>query len=286
MAASFGYVPSGGVLAKTSPSYSASYNSSTNPVAAQYNNYSQGVQQNASDYNYLSDTYKNLLNKFQSQPALTAPTYNPSTYAYTPTSDYKSAYGQLSGLSQNGGYSAGDIADLRARGIDPVRAVYAQAQQNIDRQRALQGGYSPNYTAASAKLARDMAQQVSDAEQNVNAGIADKIASNKLSATNSLANLAAQESEAENAAGERNTDITNQGKQFNIQMPLEYNQANNANNDNILNTLSGYRSLYGTTPALSATFGGQALDAAQFQNQMNNQNVQTQLQIISQLLGH
>ena len=285
MAISFGYVPSGGVLAKTSPNYGVPVGGA-NPVAAQYNNYSQGVQQNASDYNYLTDTYKNLLNKFQSQPTLTAPTYNPSTYAYTPTSDYKSAYGQLSGLSQTGGYSASDIADLRARGIDPVRAVYAQAQQNIDRQRALQGGYSPNYTAASAKLARDMAQQVSDAEQNVNAGIADKIASNKLSATNSLANLAAQESEAENAAGERNTDITNQGKQFNIQMPLEYNQANNANNDNILNTLSGYRSLYGTTPALSATFGGQALDAAQFQNQMNNQNVQNQLQIISQLLGH
>ena len=77
--------------------------------------------------------------------------------------------GRYEDFANTGGYSPGNIADMRARAISPSRAIYANMQRNIDRQRALQGGYSPNYTAASAKLAREGSQEISDINQNVNA---------------------------------------------------------------------------------------------------------------------
>ena len=48
-------------------------------------------------------------------------------------------------FAQTGGFSPEDLANIRARAVSPVRAVYANAQQNVNRQRALQGGYSPGF---------------------------------------------------------------------------------------------------------------------------------------------
>jgi hypothetical protein len=44
-------------------------------------------------------------------------------------------------------------------------------------------------------------------------------------------------------------------------------------------------SLYGTTPALAQLFGNQALQGAQFQNQINQQGQEGKLQLIGQLMG-
>jgi hypothetical protein len=107
-------------------------------------------------------------------------------------SDFGDVQNRFREFSQTGGYSPEDLANIRARAISPTRAVYANAQANIDRQRGLQGGYSPNYTAATAKMSRDLSQNISDTNTNANAAIAEMVQRGKLSGLQGLGQTTAQ----------------------------------------------------------------------------------------------
>jgi hypothetical protein len=215
---------------------------SNNPLVNQYKLYNTAVQQNAGDYSDIMQQYKNLLNK-------------PAT-PYTPSAASTSAVANLGELSQSGGYSGADQANIRERGISPIRSLYAGAQRNIDRQRGLQGGYSPNYGALQAKLAREMSSSIGDQMTNVNATLAQNIAQNRMGAASNYASSAQNQDQ-----------MAQQQNQFNTQQPF--------------NALSGMQSMYGTTPALSATFGNQALQGAQLQQQINQQPQARQIQQVA-----
>ena len=164
------------------------------------------------------------------------------------TDPFKS-YGDYEGLSKTGGYSAADIADLRARGASPVRAAYANAEREVGRQRSLQGGYSPNATAVLAKMAREQSQGAADALQNVNAGI---IADRNRGMQAGMAGMAGIE-------GQRLGAQIDTGK-FNANAQMSADQYNNQNR---MDALRGMTSLYGTTPARANMFGqqlGQAIN--------------------------
>jgi hypothetical protein len=257
----------------------------TSPLAQQYNTYNTAVQQQAGDYDSIMNNLSSLYNTVAQTPKLNYQPYTPQQYNYTPSQDVTSSLSTLSNLANTGGYSQSDINDLRARGISPIRSVYSSAQQNIDRQKALQGGYSPNYTAATAKLTRDEAQQISDAEQNVNAGIAQNVASNEIQAAPSYASAAAGQSALQNQYAAQNVANANQAQQFNIQEPLAYAQYNAQVPQTLADILKSQTGLYGTTPALSSLFGTQALNGAQLQNNINQQNKQQGLNIVGQLVG-
>jgi len=343
----------------------------SDPLTNQYKLYNSGVQQNAEDYSGIMQGYRNLTNNAQSQRSqpISAPNYTPQqvspsqstytpaqmqapasitpqsytaqNYAYKPTADVSSSLAGLKDLSTTGGYSEQGIADLRARGISPIRSVYASAQRDINRNRSLKGGYSPGYNATSAKMAREMSDQIGTATQNVNAGIAQNVAQNRLSAAPNYASAAGAESglatqaglanvNAQNQAGQINTSAANQAQLQNIANQIAANQYNagavnqagqfnagniqqadlfnanavNAGNQqniqnqlavsqfnqqqqqqpqqNQLAALQGMSSLYGTTPAMSNLFGNQALSAAQLQNQINQQNNQSGLNLVGQ----
>lgn len=87
--------------------------------------------------------------------------------------DYSNLMGGYKKFADTGGISPSDIAAMRARSLSPIRAAYANAGNEISRQRSLQGGYSPNATAALAKMARERGQAMSDANTNVDASLAD-----------------------------------------------------------------------------------------------------------------
>jgi len=89
-------------------------------------------------------------------------------------------YQNTANLAMSGGYSPEDISSIRERGISPIRSIYASANRDVDRQKAIQGGYSPNYAAVKAKMAREMSDTISNQETNVNAGLAERIAQNKI----------------------------------------------------------------------------------------------------------
>jgi len=86
-------------------------------------------------------------------------------------------YGEF---AETGGFSEADKANLRARGISPIRAAYANAEREVERNRSLQGGYSPNATATLAKMAREQGQSAADATTNVEAALAEMVQKGRL----------------------------------------------------------------------------------------------------------
>ena len=204
-------------------------NKPTDPLTNQYKLYNTAVEQQAGDYSNIMQGYKNLASK-------------------GPSSANAQAVSNLGDLATTGGYSEADKADIRARGVSPIRSVYAGANRDVDRQKGLQGGYSPNYGAVKAKMAREQSEQVAGGVQNVNAMLAQNIAGNRL-----------------NAAG-------------------SYASASNQQDNTALNALQGQASLYGSTPGMASLYGGQALQGAQLQNNINQQGVQNRNQMTEQFI--
>jgi hypothetical protein len=170
-----------------------------------------------------------------------------------PTSpDINAATSNLSQLALTGGFSPQDLTDIRARAANPIRSIYSSAQENLDRSKALGGGYSPGYAAANAKMARDLSSQLSGNLSSTNADIAENTVRNRLTAAPMYSTAATGEMERQ--AG----------------------------------LLDRQRSLYGTTPALTDMFGRQVASAAglgQSQQQINNQRESNLLNIGSRFFG-
>ncbi len=146
------------------------------------------------------------------------------------------SYGGYTEFSQTGGYSPTDIANMRARGTAPVRAAYANAQRELGRGRALQGGYSPNAAAAQVKMAREQGQLGADAMQNVEAGLAEAKNRGRLAGLGGMAGIEGQRLNAQLESGMFNAREQN----FNQQ-----------------NALRGMESLYGATPGMAQLFANQ-----------------------------
>lgn len=117
-----------------------------------------------------------------------------SPISYTPGSAISNAeYEQLregyGKFAETGGFTPEQISAIRARGISPVRSVYANAERNVNRQRALQGGYSPGFGALTARMAREQGQSIADASTNVEASLAGLVQQGKLRGLSGLAGI-------------------------------------------------------------------------------------------------
>lgn len=186
-------------------------------------NYQGAVAQNLDDYGRLSSGYNNLINA--------GPASNVNWQAYPGYQNF----------ADTGGYSADDVNAIRARAIAPTRAIYANAQADLDRGQRLQGGYSPNRAAASAKMARQESQQIGDANINVEASLADAIRQGKLAGLSGM------------------TGIDNSRMSENF-----------GNRQSQLSALSGANSLYSSTPGLASSFGRDMFQGGQDQLQLQN----------------
>lgn len=94
--------------------------------------------------------------------------------------DYSRLMGQYGDFAKTGGFSPDDLANIRARSVSPTRGIYSQMQQGLQRQRSLQGGYSPGFATASSRLAREGSQQISDINRATEADIAQMVQRGKL----------------------------------------------------------------------------------------------------------
>jgi hypothetical protein len=103
--------------------------------------------------------------------------------------DYENLMSQYGEIARTGGYSPEDLQNIRARSVSPIRSIYAGANREVDRSRALQGGYSPNYAAAKAKMAREMSSSLADANTNVEANIAEMVQRGKLAGLAGMGNV-------------------------------------------------------------------------------------------------
>lgn len=281
----------------------------TKPVNNMSSAYDAAASEQAQNYDDVMGRYDNILNDPSNRvrplnyvPINSVFNRNLQGTQYNRSNDLNTAITGLSDYSKTGGYSDSDINNIRERSISPIRSIYDSAQRGLNRQKVLQGGYSPNYGALTAKMARDSSSQIGDLTTRVNADIAQMVASGKLSGLNSLGNVASRDNELMNQASRYNTDLQNQIELMNTeeqkrveglnnQGRLEVERLNNAailqNNNTEMNALQGKTSLYGTTPALTQTFGNQVLQnnaqnlqAIQTANVIKNQRANTGLNLL------
>ena len=286
----------------------------TKPVNNMSSAYDAATSEQAQNYDDMMGRYDNILNNPSNKvsplnyvPINSVFNRNLQGTQYNRSNDLNTAITGLSDYSKTGGYSDSDINNIRERSISPIRSIYDSAQRGLNRQKVLQGGYSPNYGALTAKMARDSSSQIGDLTTRVNADIAQMVASGKLSGLNSLGNVASRDNELMNQASRYNTDLQNQIELMNTeeqkrveglnnQRRLEVEGLNNAailqNNNTEMNALQGKTSLYGTTPALTQTFGNQVLQnnaqnlqAIQTANVIKNQRANTGLNLIQSQLN-
>ncbi len=160
------------------------------------------------------------------------------------------ALGGYGSFAENGGFSPQDIQDIRARAISPTRSIYSRAQQDISRNRSLQG-FSPNYTAAKAKMTRDLSSQISDANVNANASIAQMIQQGKLAGLAGLSGtgLGAQNVDTSMGQANNSTRLAGLSGMNNIdQFMANYGLAQRAQG---LEALRGMSGMYDTNGRLA-----------------------------------
>jgi hypothetical protein len=142
------------------------------------------------------------------------------------------SYGGFKEFGQTGGYSGQDIANMRARGMAPIRAAYGNAERAVGQQRSLQGGYSPNAIAAQVKMAREQGQGMADAATNVEAGIAQARNQGRLSGYQGMAGIEGNRLNAQMQGDIYNSGAAQNQNQFDIGNELNANQYNTTNQFN------------------------------------------------------
>lgn len=259
--------------------------------------YSAAVGQNAEDYDKIMGNYNTVFNQAQAQSTKPPVSVNPLEYnaiqPYQQTARLNQVADQFADMSRTGGYSEQDVNSLRERSISPIRSIFSTALNNLRRQKVLQGGYSPNYGAVQSKLMRDSASQIGERTTAVNAELAKMIAEGKRFGLSGLSPIAQRESELTHDVNVRNAEGRNQFGLANTNMAMELAKLNSGLSSNALNNslaaTQGMASLYGTTPALTNTFGSQLLNSNQ-QNlagqqaaaNINQNRANTGLQLVSQ----
>ena len=222
-------------------------------------NFAAGASTQAGDYDTIMKSYRDLAANYAKNP-LTAGTVTPQITPYKQSQDVTGSLANLSNLATTGGLSEGDIQNIRERDISPIRSIYANAQQNVERQRALGGGYSPNFNATQQQMARDEASAIGDRTTAANAGIAEMVQRGKLSAAPQYASAAESANRLQAGISEGDVQRAQQAGEFNVGTALE---AQKASRGGILGAIQGQTGLYGTTPALTSTFGNQVMQAGE-----------------------
>lgn len=103
--------------------------------------------------------------------------------------DYGNIMGRYEGFADTGGYSEQDKANIRQRAVSPIRAMFERGTQDLDRQKAIQGGYAPGHATALTRMNRNMGQGMSDATGNAEANISQMVHAGKLAGMGGMAGM-------------------------------------------------------------------------------------------------
>ncbi len=257
----------------------------TSPLENQYKIYEQAIQKQAGDYDSIMGDYKTALSKSLNEQDFVPKTYSPQLQTYQEDPRLTNAVSNLQGLSETGGYSDADKDNIRARGLSPIRAVYQNSLREMERRNRLAGSPSANYNAARAKMAREQSGILADKTTDLEAGIAEKVAANKMNIAPQWAAFIQNQSNLQNQIQSQNTDRTNEANKFNIEAPMQAAAINNQKKSTALGALSGMTNLYGTQPALAATYGQQAQNATNVRNQQRNRQMETGMDYLNSVMG-
>lgn len=222
-------------------------------------NYGRGSESDFGNYNDIMNLYRGVATGGGGAGGggggYDVETWGPSRISYT---DPFKSYGGFEEFSKTGGYSGDDMRNMRARGISPVRAAYANAEREVGRQRSLQGGYSPNAVAAQVKMAREQGQATADAAQNVEAGLAEARNRGRQFGLHGMSGIETSRLGADLDVAKFNANAEMQAAAANASAR---NSSSAAGYGDRMRALEGMSRLYGTTPGMSSTFGNQLLNA-------------------------
>lgn len=237
------------------------------PLREQFTNqYNQASQRQMQDYGDIMGGYQSFMKDFRpSFERVSAPRPKELGESYGYLREAMPGYREF---ASTGGYSPQDVQELRARGISPIRAAYGNTMMELDRARSLGGaGGAPNYIAALSRAQRELPEQLAGATTNVNAQLADAIRQGRQFGLQGITGTGATMGglSSQEAGRQLQANLANQSADL---------QAQGLGLQGRLGALGGMTSLYGTTPAMAATFGNQALNAWQQQAGMeaNRQN--------------
>lgn len=235
------------------------------PVMTPEAAFPRAIEQQAGDYDQIMQGYRNQMTGGNPEYGSLMENYRrllaqnqggPATHTYGETSQFNEAFGNAREISRTGGLSDAERADMRSRGVSPIRAAYQNANRNMARQARLGGG-SANYNASIARMARQQGQSMADAMTNVNAGIAEMAQKGKLSAMDAMTRMGEGSSGRMNEVGMFNANAKNRHGENQANILSGMGSLMNAESNRKAEALRGMTSLYGTTPALVETFGGQ-----------------------------
>jgi hypothetical protein len=193
-------------------------------------------------------------------------------------SDPYNSYKGMQEFSQTGGYTPQNMSDMRARGVAPIRAAYANAARNVNQQRALQGGYSPNAIAAQVKMAREQGQGMADAAQNVEAGIAEGVQKGRLSGLQGMGDIERARQAAQMQGDIFNAGQANEGQKFDIGNELDVSKFNAGQGNQVGMFNAGQGNDVGMFNAGQANNMGQFNADLGMKGQMYNADAYTQAQ--------
>lgn len=242
--------------------------------------YPRAIEQQAGDYDQIMQGYRNqlnqqdpdygdLMNRYRS--SLTTMQQGPAQATYGETPQFQEAFGSARDLASTGGINATEEADMRSRGVSPIRAAYQNAARNMERQARIGGGRSANYNAAASRMAREQGESMAGALTNVNAGIAETRQRGRIAGTGNMTTMGEGSSNRMNEVGMANALARNRHGETMANMYGGMGNLMQMNQNRRQNALQGMTSLYGTTPALVNTFGNQVQNAQQMaQNQRRN----------------
>lgn len=252
------------------------------PLEEMYQLYNTGVEKQAGDYDKIMGNYQDIYKRsLDPRESDFAPMTAEQTQ-YNKSLDTTKALAELEELSKTGGLNDAAQANLRARGVSPIRAQYATAQRDMDRNRRLAGGYSPNYGAVTSKFARDQSSLIADQMDKVNANIAEMVQSGRLSAAPNYASAAQAESQLAHGIAEKNTANRQEANKFNASGMFEDRRGRKSD---ALGATQGMTNLYGTTPALANLYGTQAMNTAQFQAGENQRKETNKIGAFGRMYG-
>lgn len=261
---------------------SSRYKKKVDPIAQLYDRANSEYDMQRGDYTDIMKRFRDLYDRSGNSAnyAFNPTTADQATYRKSP--DTTAALASLRDLSETGGLSGTDQQNLRARGVSPIRAQYATAQRDMDRQRRLNGGSSANFGAVTSKMTRDQSSLIADQMDKVNANIAQMVQSGKLSAAPNYASAAQAESELASKFELSNTAARNDANMFNAKGMLDSRMQQRGDR---MQAATGMTQLYGTTPARTALTQNNALQNAEFQNQMKQQKKNTGVAALRSMYG-
>jgi hypothetical protein len=78
-------------------------------------------------------------------------------------------------FATTGGYDPTARANIKAQALSPISSMASTTRDELDRRRALAGGYAPGFDAANRQLQRDTSRAIADTSLNANVMLQEKI---------------------------------------------------------------------------------------------------------------